>query len=62
MHPEGVLRDPVRSEQGGSSRRVDRGGSFFVTAVYARSASRDSNVPERPDSSLGLRPARRIHP
>ena len=49
--------DPV-SASTGSSRRVYRGGGFYDTAAFARSAFRSSNTPEDAYSVLGLRPAR----
>jgi len=50
--PDGSARlDP------GSSKRVDRGGSFESVAAYCRSSNRDGRRPDLHDSSLGFRPA-----
>ena len=51
--------DPV-SPFVGSATRVNRGGSFNFTAVYARSANRNGDTPSIADSNLGVRPARVI--
>jgi formylglycine-generating enzyme required for sulfatase activity len=48
-------------EQLGARLRVIRGGSFYVTAFYARSASRIESTPENRNYDLGLRPARACH-
>jgi formylglycine-generating enzyme required for sulfatase activity len=42
--------------------RVLRGGSFIVSAVYVRSASRGRHVPPLRNLNLGFRPARTITP
>jgi sulfatase modifying factor 1 len=42
----------------GSATRVNRGGSFSFTAVYARSALRDGDTPSGAGNNLGVRPAR----
>ena len=44
----------------GSAARVSRGGSYSLTAVYARSANRIGSTPTYADDSLGVRPARVI--
>src|SRR5262245_4714863 len=45
-----------------TSSRVLRGGSFSYPASVARSSLRRGAPPAAPDSTLGLRPARRITP
>jgi len=54
-------RDPVEVDPG-SANRVNRGGGFDYTAVFARSAFRGNLTPEALNRSLGLRPARGITP
>ena len=50
-------QDPVVPWEGSASR-VFRGGGFYFTASYARSALRRNYTPEDRDNYLGLRPAR----
>jgi formylglycine-generating enzyme required for sulfatase activity len=45
-----------------STLRVLRGGSFYVQAVYVRSASRYRNVPTYRSYAVGFRPARTFTP
>ena len=60
FYRQAVSRDPV-SPPGGSSSRVDRGGSFVDAASFARSADRNFYSPSFA-GFLGLRPARTIAP
>ncbi|MBL8693988.1 MAG: SUMF1/EgtB/PvdO family nonheme iron enzyme [Planctomycetes bacterium] len=53
-------QDPV-SPWSGSASRVARGGSFNLSALYARSAYRAANTPGLQDTSIGLRPSRALH-
>jgi formylglycine-generating enzyme required for sulfatase activity/serine/threonine protein kinase len=57
---DGAVDPQVASE--GSAYRVFRGGSFGLTAVFARAAYRFGNPPEFQSYNLGLRPARGITP
>ena len=41
--------------------RVLRGGSFFVHALFVRSANRNGNRPSNSNESDGFRPARTFH-
>jgi formylglycine-generating enzyme required for sulfatase activity len=50
-YPSGPVTDPTGAASG--SRRVLRGGSFFVQSSYVRSATRNNRV-----SNSGFRPAR----
>jgi formylglycine-generating enzyme required for sulfatase activity len=52
-YPQGAVRDPVGHADG--SIRVLRGGSWFSTANYARSADRYGNLPAFSSISLGFR-------
>ena len=45
----------------GSSNRVNRGGSFNNTAVFARSAYRARNPPEIRSNALGFRVSAQVH-
>jgi len=49
--------DPVGAASGASSGsdRVYRGGSWFNSAAYVRSASRSSSTPSNRDDNLGFR-------
>jgi formylglycine-generating enzyme required for sulfatase activity len=64
----GSYAGPVRAGDGlrlrgdGSSYRVNRGGSFGLPAVLARSASRHGYTPTLCGNALGLRPARTFQP
>ncbi|MDP2786794.1 MAG: SUMF1/EgtB/PvdO family nonheme iron enzyme [Pseudomonadota bacterium] len=47
-------------QDGGCSRRVERGGSWLFSAGYAHAADRDRNVLSNRVSFLGFRPARTL--
>ncbi|MFN9757505.1 MAG: formylglycine-generating enzyme family protein, partial [Planctomycetota bacterium] len=51
--------DGLRSV-GSPAIRASRGGSYFVSAVGARAASRNNYSPSLRSDNLGLRPARFI--
>ncbi len=61
FYKRATAKDPV-SDPGGSSYRVNRGGSFVLAASLARSANRNNDSPEFADIILGCRPARSITP
>jgi formylglycine-generating enzyme len=52
-YPSGSLTDPTGPSSGAS--RVGRGGSWFSSARYCRSARRSSRHPDARDNYLGLR-------
>jgi formylglycine-generating enzyme required for sulfatase activity len=54
--------DPVAPWEGAAIRvyRVGRGGSFYGSAVRARSAARSNGTPAYAGHDLGVRPARVI--
>ena len=54
-YPRGAVRDPVGPAGGSGSYRVRRGGSWYITANYARSALRRRSEPAFSDSILGFR-------
>ena len=51
--------DPVAPTEG-TFFRVDRGGSYGLPAIFARSANRSSSPPTANNPNQGVRPARRI--
>ena len=58
-YAESSRLDPVAPQVGAFSR-VFRGGGFFFTASFGRSAHRFSSTPEFQSHDLGLRPARGV--
>ena len=56
----GAPTDGSAWESGDCDRRVLRGGSWFVTAWFLRSANRSGNVPDTRDMYYGFRVARTL--
>lgn len=54
-YPKGSVSDPKGSD--GGSHRVLRGGSWYNSPQYLRSAYRNNNSPDYRDLNIGFRPA-----